>query len=79
MSPISSIQLHQQMCWRAVRCPPINTLHAYRDAGGRCWPGSSWPHCSHHPQQPASDVFPFYMLSSLPLVSSSGAQGREKR
>ena len=74
VSPISSVPLGQQMWWRAVRCPPINTLHGYRDAGRR-WPGSSTAGCTAPTIPAASDTsFPFYMLCPLPLVTSSGDQ-----
>ena len=82
VSPISSVPLRQQMWWRAVRCPPINTLHGYRDAGpALARLQHSWLHCSHHPSS-LRHIFPFLHVVSTATghqLTSSAAQGREKR
>ena len=83
VSPISSVPLGQQMWWRAVRCPPINTLHGYRDAGpALARLQHSWLHCSHHPSS-LRHIFPFlhvvYTATGHQLTSSGAQQLRAVR
>ena len=63
------------------RCGVLRSIH-YTVIGmqGRRWPGSNTAGYTAPTIPAASDTsFPFYMLCPLPLVTSSAAQGREKR
>ena len=63
------------------RCGVLRSIH-YTLIGMQAAGAGPAPAGHTAPTIPSSQPqtsFPFYMLSSLPLVSSSGAQGREKR